>query len=81
MISDPVQARAVSESAEAFIRALSGAFESARGTMPPAEFERLKVVVGQVVGTLEVDLLWPLYKLHPELEPENLRGVGGSNAT
>jgi hypothetical protein len=31
---------------------------------------------------MEVDLLWPLYKLHPELEPENLRGVpGGGQAT
>jgi hypothetical protein len=77
MISDPVQARAVSESAEAFVRALSHAFEAARTTMPPTEFERLKVAVGNVIGIMEVDLLWPLYKLHPELEPENLRGVPG----
>jgi hypothetical protein len=81
MISDPVQARAVSESAEAFLRALSTAFESARATMPPAEFEKLKVAVGQIIGAMEVDLLWPLYKLHPDLEPENLRGVPGDHST
>jgi hypothetical protein len=74
MISDPIRAQAVSAAAEAFIRELSGALESARTSAPPSQFERLKKAVGQVVGTLEVDLLWPLYKQHPSLEPDNLKG-------
>jgi len=81
MISDPVHARAVSESAEAFLRTLHEAFEAARNAVPPDEFESLKVAVAEVVGTLEVDLLWPLYKRHPELEPENLRTKSEGNAS
>jgi hypothetical protein len=53
---------------------LSAAFEDARTSQAPAEFEKLKDAVGRVVGSVEVDLLWPLYKQHPELEPENLKG-------
>jgi hypothetical protein len=77
MISDPVRAQAVSAAAEAFIRELSVALESARTSTRSSEFERLKKAVGHVVGTLEVDLLWPLYKEHPSLEPENLKGWEG----
>jgi hypothetical protein len=72
MISDPTSAESVSKAAENFLRELSLAFESARTSCSAEEFERLKVAVGNVVGTLEADLLWPLYKLHPRLEPENL---------
>lgn len=74
MISDPDRARAVSTAAEAFLRELSLALELVRTTGSAEEFERLKRAVGEVVGTLEVDLLWPLYKQHPSLEPENLKG-------
>lgn len=74
MISDPDRARAVSEAAEAFLGELSLALELVQSTGSSEEFERLKRVVGEVVGTLEVDLLWPLYRQHPALEPENLKG-------
>jgi hypothetical protein len=74
MIRNLDHARAVAASAEAFLGELSAAFEAARATESPAEFEKLKLAVGQVVGSLEAELLWPLYKLHPELEPENLKG-------
>ena len=74
MISDLNSAQAVSSAAENFLRELSRALEQARGTARPEELERLKRSVGSVVGTLEVDLLWPLYKQHPDLEPENLKG-------
>lgn len=73
MIPDPTSAQAVSRAAEHFIVELSRAFEAARSSTTPEEFERLKRAVGVVVGTLEVDLLWPLYKQHPNLEPENLK--------
>jgi hypothetical protein len=73
MISDSTSAQAVSKAAEQFLEELSRALELARATVPAEEIERLKVAVGRVVGTLEVELLWPLYKLHPTLEPENLR--------
>lgn len=50
------------------------ALELVRINGPVEEFERLKRAVGEVVGTLEVDFLWQLYKQHPSLEPENLKG-------
>lgn len=74
MISDFGSAKALSKAAEQFLQELSRALEFARGTSPSEDFERLKVATGSVVGTLEVDLLWPLYKQHPTLEPENLKG-------
>jgi hypothetical protein len=74
MIQDPDRARSVATAAEAFLRELSDAFEDARNSASPEEFEKLKHAVGQIVGTLEADLLWPLYKQHPDLEPENLKG-------
>ena len=73
MIADSTSARSVSEAAEQFLHQLSEAFELERGTASPADFERLKQAVGVVVGTLEVELLWPLYKQHPDLEPDNLK--------
>lgn len=78
MISNPTSALEVSKAAEHFLSVLESAFESARSTATPDEFARLKHVVGVVVGTLEVDLLWPLYKQHPDLEPVSLRGLDGS---
>lgn len=75
MIADASLAQAVSKAAEQFLPELSAALELARSTAQPAEFERLKQAVGVVVSTLEVDLLWPLYKQQPELEPENLKDL------
>jgi hypothetical protein len=74
MISDPSSAQAVSKVAENFLRELSRALELARTTVPEDELQRLKFAVGEVVGALEVDLLWPLYKQHSSLEPENFKG-------
>lgn len=73
MIADRQQAVAVSKAAEEFIRQLSLALKAAEANSSNEEFERLRRAVGQVIGTLETDLLWPLYKRHPELEPENLK--------
>jgi len=73
MIANVNSAQAVSKAAEHFLRELSRALEHARATAEPDDFERLKQAVGVVVGTLEIDLLWPLYKQHPDLEPKNIK--------
>jgi hypothetical protein len=75
MITNSTSALAVSKAAEQFIQELSRSLELSRATDSPTDFERLKQAVGSVVGTLEVDLLWPLYKQHPDLEPENLKDL------
>jgi len=74
MISDPSSARSVATAAEAFIQELSIALRVAQSTAKPEELEKLKRAIGMVIGSMEVELLWPLYKQHPSLEPENLKG-------
>jgi hypothetical protein len=72
VINDKSIATAVGAEAERFIEQLSAALLAAHAK-PNEDIERLKRAIGEVVGTLEVSLLWPLYKAHPELEPENLK--------
>ena len=74
MIPDRQRAVAVSKAAEEFIKQLSLALKSVQANGSSEDFERLRKAIGEVVGTLEADLLWPLYKQYPDLEPENLKG-------
>jgi hypothetical protein len=74
MISDRQRAVAVSNAAEEFIKQLSRALDTAKANDSSADFERLRKAIGQVIGTLETDLLWPLYRQYPDLEPEILKG-------
>ena len=64
----------VTKAGETFIAALGAALMVAKASTTPEEVEQFKRAVGQVIGTVEVDLLWPLYKQFPELEPPALRG-------
>jgi hypothetical protein len=36
----------------------------------PQEFDRIRRVVGQVMGTLATELLNPLFREHPSIKPE-----------
>ena len=74
MIADRQHAVAVSQAAEEFIKQLSLALKAAQSTGSAQDVERLKKSIGEVIGTLEMALLWPLYKQHPDLEPKNLKG-------
>ena len=74
MIPDRQRAVAVSKAAEEFIKQLSLALQTVQVNGSSEDFERLRKAIGEVVGTLEADLLWPLYKQYPDLEPENLKG-------
>ena len=73
MISDRHRAVAVAEAAEEFIKELSLALKAVQANGSAEELERLRKSIGEVVGVLETELLWPLYKRHPDLEPENLK--------
>jgi hypothetical protein len=74
MITDRQRALAVSQAAEEFIKQLSLALKAAQSSGTTHDIERLRQSIGQVIGTLEIALLSPLYKQHPDLEPENLKG-------
>jgi hypothetical protein len=73
MIADRQRAVAVSKAAEEFIKQLSLTLKAAQSSGSTQDVERLRKSIGEVVGTLEMALLWPLYKQHPDLEPENLK--------
>ena len=73
MITSAKLAIDVSAAGEHFVEALSKCLTEAQSSCSPEEYEQFKKAVASVVGTLEVDMLWPLYKKHPELEPEGLR--------
>ena len=72
MIASNHIAAAVSTAGEQLIASLSEALSAVRESCSPEEYERFKRAVGLVVGTMEVEMLWPLYKQHPELQPEGL---------
>ena len=73
MITSTQLATEVSAAGERFVEALSKCLMEAQSSCSPEEYEQFKKAVGSVIGTLEMDMLWPLYRKHPELEPENLR--------
>lgn len=73
MITSAKLATEVSTAGERFVKALSKCLIEARSSCSPEEYEQFKNAVGSVIGTLEIDMLWPLYRKHPKLEPENLR--------
>ena len=73
MLSSKELATTVSAAGERFVGALSKSLSAAKSSLAPEEYESFKKAVGSVIGTLEIDLLWPLYREHPDLEPENLR--------
>jgi len=73
MITSAKLATDVSAAGEHFVAALSKCLAEAKLSCSPEEYEQFKKAVASVVGTLEVDMLWPLYKKHPDLEPEGLR--------
>ena len=72
MITSTKLATEVSIAGEHFVETLSKCLIDAQTSCSPEEYEQFRKAVGSVVGTLEIDMLWPLYKKHPELEPENL---------
>jgi pyruvate/2-oxoacid:ferredoxin oxidoreductase beta subunit len=73
MITSVELATEISAAGERFVEKLSKCLIEAQSSCSPEEYEQFKKAVGSVVGTLELDMLWPLYRKHPGLEPENLR--------
>lgn len=74
MISSEKLASSICNAGEEFIIELGKALDDAKLSLPLDEYENLKKAIGVVLGTLDVDLLWPLHTKYPELEPKNLKG-------
>ena len=43
-------------------------------TCPEEEFKAYRRVVGHIMGSIYLDVLQPIHRQHPDLEPEELKG-------
>ena len=73
MITSKELATDVCAAGELFIEALGLALRRAQSSCPPDEYEKFTEAVGLIIAKVDFDLLWPIYKKHPELEPESVR--------
>jgi hypothetical protein len=73
MISSKDIAKVVSAEGERFVEALNQALHDVRASASSAEYEKFQRAVALIIGEMEIELLGPIYKLHPEFEPESLR--------
>lgn len=74
MISCEKLATSLCTVGEEFILDLGKALDEAKYALSAEEYENLKAVIGGVIDTLDVDLLWPLHTRYPDLEPSHLKG-------
>lgn len=74
MITSKKAAIEVTAAGERFVETLSKCLIEVQSSSTPEEFEQLRRVIGLTIGRLDTELLEPIYRLHPELEPPGLRG-------
>ena len=43
------------------------------GVLSPEDFQRYRGLVGQIMGTLYLDVLREVFELYPDLEPESMK--------
>ena len=73
MLSDKEFAtKVLAETAEC-LRRLNTLLLEAQETVPADEFKQLRRGVGMVLGYMYTDVDRPIHKMHPELEPEELK--------
>jgi hypothetical protein len=73
MLSDKDFAtKVLAETAEC-LRRLNALLLEAQETVPADEFNQLRRGVGRVLGYMYTDVDRPIHKMHPELEPEELK--------
>jgi hypothetical protein len=73
MITSKKTAIEVTAAGERFVEALNKCLIEVQSSSTPEEFEQFRRVVGLTIGRLDTELLEPIYRAHPELEPHGLR--------
>ncbi len=73
---DSETARLVKEALEECSRKIDGSISLVQGRCPEPEFQAYRKAAGRVMGYLFTDVLNPIYREHPELEPASLKDVG-----
>lgn len=73
MISDKEFAAKVLEETSTCFKRFNELLVDAQETIPKEEFDQLRIALGMVLGEAFLEVEEPIYKAHPELEPEELR--------
>lgn len=73
MLKSKLIAQSICTSSENLIAILNRALGDAGASSTPEAFDEFKRAVGHVIGTIDAELLAPLYQEYPDLEPESLR--------
>jgi hypothetical protein len=70
MLTDKNLAIAAVRLSEAFIIGMNLLLAEVQQKCSDAEFQAFRRAVGLSMGKIEIEVIDPLYKIHPELEPE-----------
>jgi len=73
MITNRRRAVSVRKAGEALIRQLFRAVESVPNGKPAVASPEDRKRIVQLIGKIDTEVLWPIYKQHPNLEPVGLR--------
>ncbi len=52
---------------------LNGSVQTVKDTCTEEEFVIYRKAVGQIMGGMYIDIMWPIFREHPDLEPESMK--------
>jgi hypothetical protein len=73
MISRKATARRVERTMRKCSRELDESIRLVMNTCPQAEFKAYRKIIGQIMGAIYLDVMRPIHRRFPDLEPKALR--------
>ena len=73
MISNKATARKVEKTMRKCSAALNESIRVVMDTCPEAEFKAYRKTIGQIMGAIYLDVMRPIHRHYPDLEPKELR--------
>jgi hypothetical protein len=73
MITNKKTARKVEKTMRTCSAALNQSVRLVMDTCSEREFKAYRKVIGQIMGAIYVDVMWPIHRRFPDLEPEALK--------
>jgi hypothetical protein len=78
MLSNKEAAQQVEKAARLCLATCNGSIRRVMETCPDGEFQGFRRTVGLIMGSLCVDVLMPINRSYPELQPEEFKPQGGN---
>ena len=73
MISNKATSRKVEKTMRKCSAALDESIRVVMDTCPEAEFKAYRKTIGQIMGAIYLDVMQPIHRRFPDLEPKELR--------